>query len=125
MTSTKVEQSRASRALSQALITSIIAPSSHTFMKGKSVQMEASLLSQGVAKNDMEVYMRVVEDFDALSSAKEDETHVCSQETTETPPVMPSNKRRKTFAIWECFPELFVTIGDATYAMYRYCKKNK
>lgn len=85
--------------MSQALITSIMAPSSHTFMKGKSVQMEASLLSQGVAKNDMEVYMRVVEDFDASSSAKEDETHVRSQETTKIPPIIPSNKRRKTSTI--------------------------
>ncbi|XP_044473984.1 zinc finger BED domain-containing protein RICESLEEPER 2-like [Mangifera indica] len=40
------------------------------------------------------------------------------------PPVIPSTKRRKTSVVWECYLEdKFVTIGDATFAVCKYCQK--
>ncbi|XP_044464084.1 zinc finger BED domain-containing protein RICESLEEPER 2-like isoform X2 [Mangifera indica] len=114
MTSEKIESSGANPASSQA-----------STAKAKSVEIEAPIPSQMVAIDDLKVDMTSIEDFDASTSNEEDEAHVCSKGTIEAAPFfIPSNKRRKTIDVLECFPEkMFVNVGDAKSNVFKYCKR--
>ncbi|XP_044492703.1 zinc finger BED domain-containing protein RICESLEEPER 1-like [Mangifera indica] len=118
MTSRRVEPSGVSRASSQASTASTMAPSICASVKRKSVQIEAPI-------DDVDIDLAAIGDFDVSASSEEAEaTERLESQMEAPPPVISSTKRRKTSAVWECYPEdKFVTIGDATYAVCKYCQK--
>lgn len=97
-------------------------------LKGKGIAIEEPQLCDSI--DNVEVKTTFIEDYDRSNDIEDENVskweNILSKgkSSSSTQLVISSNKKRKTYAVWECFPDyMIITIRDTQFAICKFCNK--